>query len=38
MADLLIAASASAVGLPLYTRNSNDVDHLAGIVEIVTVH
>lgn len=33
--DLLIAATAHAHGLPLYTRNAGDVEHLAELVEIV---
>ena len=36
-ADLLIAASAHAYGLDLYTRNGNDfrgIDHLVRVVEI----
>jgi predicted nucleic acid-binding protein len=35
--DLLIAAIASANGLPLYTRNSDDFKGLEGLVEIVAV-
>lgn len=35
--DLLIAATAHAHGLALYTRNPGDVDHLDGLVEIVAV-
>lgn len=35
--DLLIAATAAAVGLPLYTRNVDDFKGLAGIVEVVPV-
>jgi predicted nucleic acid-binding protein len=36
--DLLIAATAAAVGLPLYTRNIDDFSGLKGIVDIVEVH
>lgn len=35
--DLLIAATASARGLPLYTRNSEDFRGLESMVEIVAV-
>ncbi|MHA7648686.1 PIN domain-containing protein [Mycobacterium sp. ML4] len=35
--DLLIAATALAAGLPLYTRNANDFDGLEQIVKVVTV-
>lgn len=35
--DLLIAASACAAGLPLYTRNPEDFQALGDLVEIVTV-
>jgi hypothetical protein len=35
--DLMIAAVASANGLPLYTRNPDDVTGLDGLVDIVTV-
>jgi hypothetical protein len=35
--DLLIAATAIASELPLYTRNPDDFDGLAGLVEIVAV-
>ncbi|MCP9490860.1 MAG: type II toxin-antitoxin system VapC family toxin [Solirubrobacteraceae bacterium MAG38_C4-C5] len=35
--DLLIAATALAAGLPLYTRNPDDVEHLAELLEIEAV-
>ena len=35
--DLLIAASALSVGLPLYTRNIDDFSGLEGVVDIVEV-
>jgi len=35
--DLLIAATALSVGLPLYTRNVNDFSGLEGIVDVVEV-
>lgn len=35
--DLLIAATALSVGLPLYTRNIDDFSGLEGVVEIVEV-
>ncbi|MGZ4200953.1 MAG: PIN domain-containing protein [Thermoleophilaceae bacterium] len=35
--DLLIAATALAAGLPLYTRNPGDFQGLGGLVEIVSV-
>jgi len=35
--DLLIAATAVAAGLPLYTRNPNDFSGLAGLVQIVPI-
>ena len=37
LADLLIASTASANGLALYTRNPSDFDALKRIVRIVTV-
>ncbi len=35
--DLLIAATALAAGLPLYTRNPSDFGELASLVEVVPV-
>lgn len=35
--DLLIAATALAAGLPLYTRNPHDFSELAGLLEIISV-
>jgi predicted nucleic acid-binding protein len=35
--DLLIAATALAADLPVYTRNSDDFRSLAGLVEVVEV-
>jgi predicted nucleic acid-binding protein len=35
--DLLIAATAAAAGLPLFTRNPDDLSGLDGIVEVVPV-
>jgi len=35
--DMLIAATAVAAGLPLYTRNSADLAELGGLVEVVQV-
>jgi predicted nucleic acid-binding protein len=37
LADLLIAATAAANGLPLYTRNPRDFARLGGIVKVVAV-
>jgi len=36
-ADLLIAATALAAGLPLYTRNPDDFAGLGNLVEVVHV-
>lgn len=35
--DLLIAATACSVGLPLYTRNPDDFRALNGLIEVVSV-
>jgi hypothetical protein len=35
--DLLIAATACALGLPLYTRNAGDFVGLEGIVDIISI-
>lgn len=35
--DLLIAATAAAAELPLYTRNPGDFADLAGVVDVVSV-
>ncbi|MHB2024186.1 MAG: PIN domain-containing protein [Mycobacteriales bacterium] len=37
IADLLIAATAHANGLPLYTRNPDDFDGLGTLIEIIGV-
>ncbi len=37
MADLLIAATAAANGLPLYTRNPRDFARLGGVLTVVAV-
>ena len=37
LADLLIAATAAAHGLPVYTRNPADFDSLKAIVKVVPV-
>jgi predicted nucleic acid-binding protein len=37
IADFLIAATAHANGLPLYTRNPADFDCLAKLIQIVGV-
>jgi predicted nucleic acid-binding protein len=37
LADLLIASTAAANGLPLYTRNPSDLEGLEEILEIVAV-
>ena len=36
--DLLIAATAIAAGLPLYTRNPGDFEQIGAILEVVGVH
>lgn len=35
--DLLIAATAASVGLPLYTRNPQDFSGLKGVVNVIAV-
>lgn len=37
MVDLLIAATALAHGVPLYTQNEADVDHLSDLLPIVSL-
>ena len=37
LADLLIAATAAASGLPVYTRNPSDFDALKAIITVVAV-
>lgn len=37
LADLLIAATAAASDLPLYTRNPDDFQALTGIVKIIAI-
>ena len=37
IADLLIAATAHANGLTLYTRNPDDLSGLGGLIEVVTI-
>jgi hypothetical protein len=37
LADLLIASTAAANGLPLYTRNAGDFAELDGVVTVVAV-
>lgn len=37
LADLLIAATAAANGLPVFTRNPTDFEPAAGIVDVVRV-
>lgn len=37
LADLLIAATAAAAGLPVYTRNPSDFDALKAIIVVVPV-
>jgi predicted nucleic acid-binding protein len=37
LADLLIASTAAANGLPLYTRNPSDFDALKSIIELVRI-
>ncbi len=37
LADLLIAATAAAAGLPVYTRNPSDFAALKSIVRVVAV-
>ena len=37
LADLLIAATAAAAGLPVYTRNPSDFEALKPIIEVIAV-
>lgn len=37
LADLLIAATAGAAGLPVYTRNPSDFEALKPIIEVIAV-
>lgn len=37
LADLLIASTAVAHGLPIYTRNPNDFSGLEGIAEVIAI-
>jgi predicted nucleic acid-binding protein len=37
LADLLIASTAAAYGLPVYTRNPSDFDALKAIIKVVPV-
>ena len=37
VADFLIAATAIAAGLPLYTRNADDFAHLAELVKVIAI-
>jgi predicted nucleic acid-binding protein len=37
LADLLIASTAAANGLPLYTRNPSDFDALKGILKVISL-
>lgn len=37
LADLLIASTAAASGLPLYTRNPSDLSGLEEVVEVIAV-
>lgn len=37
LADLLIAATAAASNLPLYTRNPDDFQALTGIVKVIAI-
>jgi predicted nucleic acid-binding protein len=36
-ADLLIASTAAANNLPLYTRNPDDFQALKGMVKVITI-